>query len=97
MWASVSSAPKAVLVRDSGLLHSLMGIRDQEAPLGHPVVGSSSEGMVNENIWGTVLTNTQSRLYRTSVWSLRLTRPWNRANPAVGNRDQAFTQRSEAE
>ncbi len=42
-------SPK-VYVRDSGLLHALLGIRDQETLLGHPVVGSSWEGMLIENI-----------------------------------------------
>ena len=39
-----------VYVRDSGLLHALLGIRNQEELLGHPVVGSSWEGLLIENI-----------------------------------------------
>src|SRR5215471_12029909 len=46
-------SPK-VYVRDSGLLHALLGIRDQEMLLGHPVVGSSWEGMLIENILSSV-------------------------------------------
>ena len=70
-WASnvgkrLVRSPK-VYVRDSGLLHTLLGIRDQETLLGHPVVGSSWEGMVIENILSTVLPNTQAWFYRTSV------------------------------
>ena len=59
-------SPK-VYVRDSGLLHTLLGIRDQEALLGHPVVGSSWEGMLIENILSKLSTTTQAWFYRTSV------------------------------
>ena len=70
-WASnvgkrLVRSPK-VYVRDSGLLHTLLGIRDQETLLGHPVVGSSWEGMVIENILSTVPSSTPSWFYRTSV------------------------------
>ena len=37
-------SPK-VYVRDSGLLHALLGIAGKEALLGHPVVGASWEGL----------------------------------------------------
>lgn len=59
-------SPK-VYVRDSGLLHALLGIRDQETLLGHPVVGSSWEGMLIENILSTVPANTPAWFYRTAV------------------------------
>ena len=59
-------APK-VYVRDSGLLHTLLGIRDGESLLGHPVVGSSWEGMVIENILSAAPANTQAWFYRTSA------------------------------
>jgi predicted AAA+ superfamily ATPase len=36
----VVRSPK-VYVRDSGLLHALLGIIDKESLLGHPVVGAS--------------------------------------------------------
>ena len=42
-------SPK-VYVRDSGLVHALLGINDREALLGHPVVGASWECFVIENI-----------------------------------------------
>src|SRR5438270_4827502 len=62
-WASnvgkrLVRSPK-VYVRDSGLLHTLLGIRDQETLLGHPVVGASWEGMLIENILSTIPANTQ--------------------------------------
>ena len=42
-------APK-VYVRDSGLVHALLGIADLERLLGHPVVGASWECFVIENL-----------------------------------------------
>jgi uncharacterized protein len=42
-------APK-VFVRDSGLVHQLLGISDYNALLGNPVFGSSWEGVVVENV-----------------------------------------------
>lgn len=42
-------SPK-VFVRDSGLLHGLLGVRDFNSLMGHPVYGSSWEGVVIENI-----------------------------------------------
>ena len=42
-------SPK-VFVRDSGIVHALLGVTDQEQLLGHPVVGSSWEGFVIENL-----------------------------------------------
>jgi uncharacterized protein len=59
-------SPK-VYVRDSGLLHTLLGIRDLETLLGHPVIGSSWEGMLIENILSTVPATTQAWFYRTTV------------------------------
>jgi|ERR1700735_1054754 predicted AAA+ superfamily ATPase len=95
-WASnggkrLVRSPK-VYVRDSGLLHTLLGIQDQETLLGHPVIGSRWEGMIIENILATVPTNTRAWFYRTR------NRPGSgdRAKSAVGDRDQAFHQRSNA-
>jgi hypothetical protein len=44
-------SPK-VLIRDSGLLHSLLGIADREALLRHPVAGPSWEGFLIEQLLG---------------------------------------------
>ena len=41
--------PKAY-VRDSGLVHALLGIREMDALLSHPVVGASWEGFVIEQL-----------------------------------------------
>ncbi len=42
-------SPK-IYLRDSGILHSLLGIDSHEALLGHPTLGSSYEGFVIENL-----------------------------------------------
>jgi uncharacterized protein len=42
-------SPK-VLVRDSGLVHTLLGLGDADAVLGHPVAGASWEGFVIETL-----------------------------------------------
>jgi predicted AAA+ superfamily ATPase len=59
-------SPK-VYVRDSGLLHALLGIENKEALLSHPIVGMSWEGFVIENIC-SLLDENQSGVYfyRTS-------------------------------
>jgi uncharacterized protein len=42
-------SPK-VFVRDSGILHGLLGIADYNALSGHPVAGASWEGFAIENL-----------------------------------------------
>jgi predicted AAA+ superfamily ATPase len=42
-------SPK-MYVRDTGLLHQLLGIKNNEALFGHPVFGSSWEGLVIEQV-----------------------------------------------
>lgn len=54
-------------VRDSGLLHALLGIGDFEKLAGHPVVGSSWEGFAIENILAVVPEPTRASFYRTSA------------------------------
>jgi len=58
-------SPK-VYVRDSGLVHALLGIADKEALLGHPVVGASWEGMAVENILSVLGDGALPSFYRTS-------------------------------
>lgn len=58
-------SPK-VYVRDSGLLHALLGIADKEALLGHPVVGGSWEGLAIENLIGVAGESVVPSFYRTS-------------------------------
>jgi uncharacterized protein len=59
-------SPK-VYLRDSGVLHSLLGLRDMNELLGHPVAGASWEGMAVETILATMPHGTQAYFYRTSA------------------------------
>jgi len=59
-------SPK-VYVRDSGLLHALLGIGDYNALAGHPVVGASWEGFVIENLIATTPERTIASYYRTAA------------------------------
>ena len=58
-------SPK-VYVRDSGLAHALLGIRDWEELLGHPVVGQTWESFVIETLIGAAPEGTEAHFYRTS-------------------------------
>lgn len=57
-------APK-VYVRDSGIVHALLGLRDLDGVLGHPVAGSSWEGLVIEQLIAAA-PQAQASFYRTS-------------------------------
>ena len=61
----LTKSPK-LYVRDSGLLHALLGLPDEEALLGHPVVGASWEGFVLENLITAAGTSASAHFYRTS-------------------------------
>ncbi len=58
-------SPKAY-VRDSGLVHALLGLADKEAVLGHPVAGASWEGMAIENLLAIAGEQAEGSFYRTS-------------------------------
>jgi predicted AAA+ superfamily ATPase len=59
-------SPK-VYVRDSGLVHALLGIEDYNALAGHPVVGASWEGFAIENLLAVIPPRTMASFYRTSA------------------------------
>ena len=59
-------SPK-VYVRDSGIAHALLGIRDKEALLGHPVAGQSWESFVTETLIAAAPDGTEAHYYRTST------------------------------
>ncbi|WPL17555.1 hypothetical protein Thiowin_02580 [Thiorhodovibrio winogradskyi] len=59
-------SPK-VYVRDSGIVHALLGLESLEQLAGHPVVGSSWEGFVMENLLGVLPWRTSAFFYRTSA------------------------------
>ncbi len=58
-------SPK-VYIRDSGLVHALLNLADRNALLGHPVVGTSWEGFVIENLINAAPARTVPGFYRTS-------------------------------
>jgi len=55
-----------VYVRDSGLVHALLGITDLEALLGHPVLGKSWEGFVVENLLVVASPEVEGYHYRSA-------------------------------
>ena len=59
-------SPK-VYVRDSGIVHTLLGLDDQDAVLGHPVVGGSWEGFVLENLLSAASERVRPWFYRTAA------------------------------
>ncbi|MBM3390537.1 MAG: ATP-binding protein [Betaproteobacteria bacterium] len=59
-------SPK-VYVRDSGLVHALLGIADHDTLAGHPVVGASWEGFVIENLLAAAPAGTHASFYRTAA------------------------------
>lgn len=89
-------SPK-VYVRDSGLVHALLGISEKEELLGHPVAGLSWEGMMIENIVSMLPPSARPWFYRTSagaeidlvlewspkkIWAIEIKR--SISNPAPG-------------
>jgi predicted AAA+ superfamily ATPase len=58
-------APK-FYVRDSGLVHALLGIETLDDLLGHPVVGASWEGMVIESLLAVAPWRSRPSFYRTA-------------------------------
>lgn len=54
-------------VRDSGILHRLLGIGDYDALLSNPVLGKSWEGFVIENILSVVANRAEAYFYRTAA------------------------------
>ena len=59
-------SPK-VFVRDSGLVHALLGLGNKEQLLGHPVVGPSWESFVLETLLVLAPRGTEANFYRTAA------------------------------
>ena len=59
-------SPK-VYVRDSGLVHALLGIKTYNDLAGHPVAGASWEGLVIENLIQAAPKRTVASFYRTAA------------------------------
>lgn len=56
-----------IYVRDSGILHALLGLQDFNTLSGHPVFGASWEGFVIENLLSVAPQQTKASFYRTSA------------------------------
>lgn len=56
-----------VYIRDSGLLHSLLGITDMDSLLAHPVVGASWEGHVIESLLAVAPAGIVPSFYRSNA------------------------------
>lgn len=54
-------------VRDSGLVHALLGIQNHDVLVGHPVVGASWEGFVIENLLSALSQRGTASFYRTAA------------------------------
>jgi len=54
-------------VRDSGILHRLLGISSYDALLSNPVLGKSWEGFAIENILSVLHSRSESYFYRTAA------------------------------
>ena len=59
-------SPK-VYVRDSGLVHALLRLDDEDAVLGHPVAGASWEGFVIETLIRAAPGRARATFYRTAT------------------------------
>lgn len=59
-------SPK-VYIRDTGILHSLLGIKDSEVLQSHPIMGASYESFVIENCLNCAPTHVNAYFYRTTV------------------------------
>jgi len=59
-------SPK-VYVRDSGIVHTLLGLDGRDAVFGHPVVGNSWEGFVLENLLAATPQRVAASFYRTAA------------------------------
>lgn len=75
-----------IYLRDTGLLHHLLGLATLEDLLGHPRLGASWEGFVIENIIATLPDGARASFYRSAAGAeidLVLTLPGHRRPWAV--------------
>lgn len=59
-------SPK-VYLRDSGIVHTLLGLDELDAVLGHPVAGTSWEGFAIETLIRAAPSRTRASFYRTAT------------------------------
>jgi Predicted ATPase (AAA+ superfamily) len=62
----LTKSPK-IYIRDSGLLHALLGIENHVQLAGHPVTGMSWEGFVLENLLSVLPWRSSAFFYRTAT------------------------------
>ena len=55
-----------IYMRDSGMVHAMLGLKSMAALLNHPVCGHSWEGFVMDNLHSVLPPGAQSFFYRTS-------------------------------
>ncbi len=72
-----------VYVRDSGIVHALLGLASKEDVVGHPVVGASWEGFAIETLLSVAPDRAEASFYRSSggaeidlILTLPGRRPW---------------------
>ena len=56
-----------VYIRDSGIVHALLGLDDADAVLGHPIAGASWEGFAIETLLRAAPARTSASFYRTAT------------------------------
>ena len=56
-----------IYVRDTGILHALLGLGTLDDLLGHPVAGASWEGLVVETAHATMPDGTEAQFYRSGA------------------------------
>lgn len=61
----LTKSPK-IYVRDSGVVHALLGVSSKEDALGHPIAGASWEGFVVETLLSVAPERTEASFYRSS-------------------------------
>jgi hypothetical protein len=61
----ISKTPK-VLIRDSGIVHALLNIKDKESLLSNPIIGNSWECFVIENLISCLPKEASAYYYRSS-------------------------------
>jgi predicted AAA+ superfamily ATPase len=79
-------APAFPDVRDSGLVHALLGVADRDALLAHPVAGGSWEGLAIESLIAAAPGETEAYFFRTAAGAeidLLLTLPGHRKPWAI--------------
>ena len=59
-------SPK-IHVRDTGIAHALLGLRNKEDVLGHPVAGQTWETLTIETLIATAPEGTEASFYRTAA------------------------------